>query len=885
MRPSDGQAVRLSDYRVPDYLIDHVELDVSLDIHATRVTSTLSLRPNPAGEAGAPLALDGDELAFVSARLDGEPLEAADFEARPSGFLLRKPPRRAFSLTIETRLDPAANTKLMGLYRSGSAYCTQCEAEGFRRIAYFLDRPDVLATYRVRIEADRAEAPVLLSNGNLEASGAADAAGRHFAIWRDPHKKPSYLFALVAGDLGHIADSFTTASGNKVALAIYVEHGREERARYAMDALKRSMTWDEQVYGREYDLDVFNIVAVSDFNMGAMENKGLNVFNDKYVLASPETATDDDYANIEGVIAHEYFHNWTGDRVTCRDWFQLCLKEGLTVFRDQDFSADMRSRPVERIGDVRTLRSAQFPEDAGPLAHNVRPEVYHEINNFYTATVYQKGAEVVRMLKSLIGAHAFRAGMDLYFERYDGTAATVEDFIGCFETASARDLSQFMRWYNQAGTPRVTVRSAYDAAARTYRLDIAQSLAPTPGQNVKLPMTMPLALGLVGPNGGDMPLTSSDASADELASGVFELKDAERSIVFRDVPQRPTLSFLRGFSAPVRVDDDLTEADLIILSRHDSDNFNRWQSLQSLATRILVRGVRSVRAGRAPERDSGLVAAFGALIEDVRAGRIDHAFAALAMSVPTEGDLAREIGEDVDPDAIHTVRKALRGALGRTYGSALAALHAELAEAGPFSPDAAAAGRRMLRNVALGLFVDGDVVQGLELAHRQLAEADNMTERLGALSAIAFKPDPGRERALEAFARRYAAEPLILDKWFSLQAQIPETETLERVRGLMNHHGFSYANPNRVRALIGAFTANQKEFNRADGRGFALLEQVVEKLDPSNPQIAARLLTGMRSWRSLEDVRRGHAEAMLRRIAERRSLSPDVRDIVTRSLG
>jgi aminopeptidase N len=885
MRTSDGQPVRLSDYRVPDYLIDHVELDVVLDIHATRVVSTLSLRPNPAGKERAALSLDGDELQFVSARLDGAPIDPADFEASPSGFLLPRPPRRAFTLTIETRLDPAANTKLMGLYRTGSAYCTQCEAEGFRRITYFLDRPDVLSTYRVRLEADRAEAPVLLSNGNLEAAGEAETPGRCFAIWRDPHKKPCYLFALVAGDLGSITDSFVTASGRKVALAIYVEHGREERARYAMDALKRSMAWDERTYGREYDLDIFNIVAVSDFNMGAMENKGLNVFNDKYVLASPETATDDDYANIEGVIAHEYFHNWTGDRVTCRDWFQLCLKEGLTVFRDQDFSADMRSAPVERIGDVRTLRAAQFPEDAGPLAHNVRPEVYHEINNFYTSTVYQKGAEVVRMLKRLIGPHAFRAGMDLYFERYDGQAATVEDFIGCFETVSGRDLDQFMRWYNQAGTPRVTVRSAYDAAAKTYRLDIAQTLAPTPGQNVKLPMTMPLALGLIGPNGGDLALASSDASADELASGVFELKDVERSIVFRDVAQRPTLSFLRGFSAPVKVDDDLTEEDLIVLSRHDSDNFNRWQSLQSLATRILLRAVKAIRAGRAPERNGGVIAAFGALIEDVRAGRIDHAFAALAMGLPTEADIAREIGEDVDPDAIHAARLGLRGALGRASAGALAALHSELADSAAFTPDAAAAGRRALRNAALGLFVDGDVIQGLELAHRQLADANNMTDRLSALAAIAFKPDEARERAIEAFGRRYAVEPLILDKWFALQAQIPERETLERVRGLMTHHGFSLANPNRVRALIGGFTANQREFNRADGQGFALLEEVVASLDPSNPQIAARLLTAMRSWRSLEDVRRGRAEAMLRRIAARPSLSPDVRDIVTRSLG
>jgi aminopeptidase N len=885
MRTSVGQPVRLTDYNAPDYLIDLVELDVSLDIHATRVVSTLSLAPNPDGREGAALALDGDELLFISARLDGAPLDDTDFEASPSQFLLPRPPRRPFKLKIETRLDPAANTKLMGLYRTGSAYCTQCEAEGFRRITYFLDRPDVLSTYRVRLEADRAEAPVLLSNGNLETAGEADIPGRHYAVWRDPHKKPCYLFALVAGDLGHIADSFVTASGRKVALAIYVEHGREERAHYAMDALKRSMAWDQEAYGREYDLDVFNIVAVSDFNMGAMENKGLNVFNDKYVLASSETATDDDYEGIEGVIAHEYFHNWTGNRVTCRDWFQLCLKEGLTVFRDQEFSADMRSAAVERIGDVRTLRAAQFPEDAGPLAHSVRPEVYHEISNFYTATVYQKGAEVIRMLKRLIGAKAFRAGMDLYFARFDGRAATVEDFIGCFKIASGADLNLFLRWYTQAGTPKVTVRSAYDAAAKTYRLDIAQSLAPTPGQSVKLPETMPLALGLVGPNGGDLPLVSSEASAEELASGVFELKDMRRSIVFHDVPQRPTLSFLRGFSAPVRVEDDLTEEDLVILSRHDSDNFNRWQSLQSLATRTLIRGVSAIRAGHAPERDGPLVAAFDALIEDARAGRIDYAFAALAMSLPTEADLAREIGQDVDPDAIYVARKTMRGALGRAHAGALATLHAELADSSPFSPAAAAAGRRALRNVALSLFVDGDVVKGLELAHRQLADADNMTERLGALTAIALKPDEARERALDAFGRRYAMEPLILDKWFALQALIPERETLERVRELMSHRGFSLANPNRVRALIGGFTGNQTQFNRPDGAGFALLEEVVVFLDPTNPQISARLLTAMRSWRSLEGGRRGHAEAMLKRIAAQPSLSPDLRDIVTRSLG
>jgi aminopeptidase N len=652
-----------------------------------------------------------------------------------------------------------------------------------------------------------------------------------------------------------------------------------------MDALKRSMAWDERAYGREYDLDVFNIVAVSDFNMGAMENKGLNVFNDKYVLASPQTATDEDYAGIEGVIAHEYFHNWTGNRVTCRDWFQLCLKEGLTVFRDQEFSADMRSAPVKRISEVRVLRSAQFPEDAGPLAHNVRPEVYNEISNFYTATVYQKGAEIIRMLKRLIGPRAFRAGMDLYFQRHDGTAATVEEFIACFADVSGRDLGRFMRWYSQAGTPKLTVRGNYDPVERTYRLEIVQSIAQTPGQATKLPMTMPLALGLVDPQGGDMPLISPDASPGELEEGVIELKESERTIVFRDVPRRPAISFLRGFSAPVRVEDDLTEDDLIVLSRRDSDNFNRWQALQSLATRVLLRGVKAIRAGRAPERNAGLIAAFGALIEDARAGRIDPAFAALAMTLPSEADIAREIGEDVDPDAIHVARKTLRGGLGRAHSDALVELHRKLADSSPFSPDASAAGRRALRNGALALFVDGNVIDGLALAHGQLRDADNMTERLGALATIALKPSSTREHTLDAFGRRYGMEPLILDKWFALQAQIPERDTLERVRALMSHRGFSMTNPNRVRALIGGFSANHTQFNRADGAGFALLEKVVVTLDPTNPQIAARLLTAMRSWRSLEDERRRQAEAMLKRIAAQPTLSPDVRDIVTRSLG
>jgi aminopeptidase N len=883
MRTSTGQPIRLADYRPPDYLIDHVELDVSLDRHATRVVATLAIRPNPAGRAGAALALDGDELDLVSIELDGAAPDPAALAVSADKLVLADPPQKPFQLRIETRLDPAGNTKLMGLYRSGSAYCTQCEAEGFRRITYFLDRPDVLSTYVTRLEAARDEAPVLLANGNLEARGDLPGTGRHFAVWRDPHRKPCYLFALVAGDLAHIADHFVTASGRKVDLGIYVEHGRETRAAYAMDSLKRAMLWDEAAYGREYDLDAFNIVAVSDFNMGAMENKGLNVFNDKYVLALPETATDEDYAGIEAVIAHEYFHNWTGNRITCRDWFQLCLKEGLTVFRDQDFSADERSAPVKRIADVRALRVAQFPEDAGPLAHNVRPEIYREINNFYTATVYQKGAEIIRMLKLLIGAKAFRAGMDLYFERCDGTAATVEDFLACFAETSGRDLTDFMRWYSQAGTPLLTFRSAYDEARRSLTLDISQSTAPTRDQAVKQPLTMPIALGLIDAAGEEIKLASADATPSELANGILELTNASRRIVFTGVASRPTLSLLRGFSAPVRVDDDLTGGDLLTLLRHDRDSFNRWQAAQSLASRLLMRSIAAIQAGNAPKIDADFVEAYGAVLREAAAGRIDAAFAAQTLSLPSEGDIAREMARNVDPDAIFAARESLRGALGRAYAPALAQLHDSLG-GGAFSPDAASAGRRALRNLALSMLAAGEVEEGARRAQAQLAGANNMTERFAALAVLSLTPGSAREHALEAFQRAHAADPLILDKWFILQAQIPEKETLTRVRGLMGHHAFSLSNPNRVRSLIGGFSANQTQFNRVDGAGYDLLAEIVLTLDPTNPQIAARLLSALRSWRSLEPRRQSKAEAALAGIAAQTQLSADVRDIVTRCL-
>ncbi|MCI0465650.1 MAG: aminopeptidase N [Beijerinckiaceae bacterium] len=889
MRTDGAKPVRLKDYRVPDYLIDKVDLDVKLHPSAARVLARLAIRPNPQGRPNSPLVLDGDSLTAARIALDGHGLDLNDTAAwngilLPDGLTLHMPPQRPFILETETVIDASANTQLMGLFRSGPAYCTQCEAEGFRRITYFLDRPDVLSVYTVRIEADKSEAPLLLSNGNKIASGDIEGTGRHFAVWHDPFPKPCYLFALVGGDLGSIHNEFTTRSGRKVALGIHVEHGKEPYAAYAMDALKRAMKWDEEVYGREYDLNVFNIVAVSDFNMGAMENKGLNIFNDKYVLASPATATDTDFAHIEAVIAHEYFHNWTGNRITCRDWFQLCLKEGLTVFRDHAFSADMRSAPVRRIGDVRTLRAQQFAEDAGPLAHSVRPDTYMEINNFYTATIYEKGAELIRMLKVLIGDDAFRRGMDLYFGRHDGMAATIEEFISCFAEISGRDLTEFSRWYLQAGTPIVEAAASYDAAAKTFTVDFSQSCKPTPGQEKKEPFVIPIALGLVVPGLGDLPLRTSGndgASTAELASGVIELAAARRRVVFCDVPSRPVPSLLRGFSAPVRLDYAASEAELITLISHDSDGFNRWQAAQTYATRLLQRSVNRIRAGDVPEADKDFIAALAAVIEKSP----DPAFAAQAITLPSEADVAREIGEDVDPDAINLAREALRQDMGRDLKDLLTAAYMRLADNGPYSPDAPSAGRRALRNCALDLFAAGDKINGARLARQQFETAQTMTDKFAALGVLAQIPGGEREAVLGEFYLAYESEPLVIDKWFALQAMISERGTLERVKALMKHKSFAFTNPNRMRALVGSFAAmNPTRFNADDGSGYAFIANMVLEIDARNPQVAARLLSSFKTWRMLEPNRRELAGAALRRVAGAAALSPDVKDIAERSL-
>src|SRR3984885_4566025 len=681
MRTEEPRTVRLKNYRPPDWLIETVELDVSLHPTAATVRAKLKLKPNTAG-APAPLVLDGDELNLSSLALDGQKLPAESFVATPDRLTIAQPPNRPFELEIETVVDPTGNTQLMGLYRAGATYCTQCEAQGFRRITYFLDRPDVMAVYTTRIEADKSEAAVLLSNGNLVAQGDVPGPNRHFAIWHDPFPKPSYLFALVGGNLARVGDSFTTMSRRKVTLAIYVEPGKEDRCAYAMGSLKRAMRWDETAFGREYDLDIFMIVAASAFNMGAMENKGLNVFNDKYVLASATTATDGDYAGIEAGIAHEYFHNWTGDRITCRDWFQLCLKEGLTVFRDQEFTADQRSRAVERISDVRSLRSFQFVEDAGPLAHPVRPEIYHEINNFYTSTIYDKGSEVVRMIRTLLGPETFRKGMDLYFTRHDGHAATVEQFVQCFADASGRDFfPQFMRWYSQAGTPEIRVAPHYDFRARTYRLDVTQTIPPTPNQPNKQPMVIPLAIGFVGKAGADLPLI---VDGRPLSNGVIELRQPSQTFVFSDVAERPTPSIHRGFSAPVKLSLPIEAEDLRFLAAHDSDPFNRWQAVQTLAMSLLTSNVAALRKGASERDDDGLMAALGAILGN---DTIEPAFIALNLVPPSDSDIAREIGRDVDPDAIFAARRKLRVAIGTQHAAALSRTYERMNTGGHYSPD------------------------------------------------------------------------------------------------------------------------------------------------------------------------------------------------------
>ena len=878
MRTETGQVFHLKDYTPTDFEVERIDLTFELAPKATKVIARSIVKRREGAALDAPLVFDGDELTLDTLLIDSIEVAKADFDVSPDRLTVRNlPASEPFEVTVETTLSPDDNTKLMGLYRSKGVYCTQCEAEGFRRITYFYDRPDVLTVYTVTVIAPT-DVPLLLSNGNCLGKGGYDE-GRHFAVWFDPHPKPAYLFALVAGDLGVIEDTFTTAGGREVALKIYVEHGNEPRATYAMDALKRSMRWDEDVYGREYDLDIFMIVAVSDFNMGAMENKGLNVFNDKYVLADPETATDADYANIEAIIAHEYFHNWTGNRITCRDWFQLCLKEGLTVYRDHAFSQDQRSAPVKRIAEIRTLKAHQFPEDSGPLSHPVRPSTYREINNFYTATVYEKGSEVVGMIRTILGAQDFRRGMDLYFERHDGQAVTIEDFVACFAEASGRDLTQFSLWYNQAGTPLVSVSTSYDEAKAAFTVTLEQSVKPTPGQSRKQPMHIPLAYGLIMPDGKE---TAGKTKSADVRDGVIHLAKRKQAITFDGVKQRPVLSINRGFSAPVNVSFERSGADLALVARHDSDGVARWQAINDCAAQLLVSAARLVRDGRDVPATDELA---DILIATGGDESLEPAFRAQALALPAESDIARDIGDNIDPDAIHAARKAVATAVA-VRGRELFASLAERMPSGRYSPDADSAGLRALSGAALSYICAAE--DSPARAAAAFAAADNMTVMAQALQILAHQFPQATETAaaLAAFEKRFAANALVMDKWFTIQAMAPGAETCDRVAALMDSPHFDRLNPNRMRALIGSFSSgNPTGFNRADGAGFRLLAGEVVAIDRRNPQLAARLLTAMRSWRALEPGRQEQARLALLSIRDAGNLSSDVSDIVERTLG
>ena len=878
MNDVSPQTVYLKNYRPVPYLIDEVSLDFSLGPETTQVTSRLSLRPNEAaGMGGAPLVLDGEKLELKAISIDGKPIDTSRYSVNASSLTVAEVPQKPFTLEIVTTCNPKANTELSGLYVSSNIFCTQCEAEGFRRITYFYDRPDVMARYKVRIEGPADTCPVLLSNGNPGATGTIPGTDRHFALWDDPHPKPSYLFALVAGDLAHVADSFVTRSGRKVELRIYVEKGKEDRCAWAMESLKTSMRWDEERFGLEYDLDIFMIVAVSDFNMGAMENKGLNVFNDKYILALPETATDVDYVNIEAIIAHEYFHNWTGNRITCRDWFQLCLKEGLTVFRDQEFTSDIRSRAVKRIADVKLLRANQFTEDGGPLAHPVRPASYIEINNFYTATVYEKGAELCRMMLTLIGRDAFRKAMDLYFERHDGEAATVEDFVRCMADASGRDLNQFFSWYEQAGTPEVIVVEKYNATAKTYDLTLEQVTGPTPGQPDKAPLQIPLGIGLVGSDGDDMPLDLEGVGA--LNEPLIELTEAKKTFRFRNVARKPVLSLNRGFSAPIRIKSGASMADQLFLMKTDNDTFNRWEAAQTAAHALL----RASLDGRKPAADTkSFISALRAVLND---SEVDQAFKALMLGPPGEQEVATLIGRDVDPGAIHQARERLRAEIGSSLKDVLLDLWKKTAAKGAYRPNPDETGRRSLRYAVLYAIAGGDSALGAKLAMNQLANSTSMTDEIGTLSTLVTLDVPERAAALEAFYARHHSDHLIVDKWFALQASAPLAGTNQKVRELMQHRDFKLTTPNRVRSLVGTLSmANPFAFHAEDGEGYAILADTILALDPLNPQIAARMATAFRSWATLEEKRREFAKAQLERIEAQPGLSRDLFEIVSKSL-
>ncbi|WP_286887315.1 aminopeptidase N [Pseudomonas sp. UBA7456] len=884
MRTEQPQVIHLKDYKAPEYLIDETHLTFELFEDHTLVHAQLIMRRNPVHGGGLPaLVLDGQQLELVRAALDDEPLQAGDYQI-DAGSLTVQPRAAQFTLDTTVKIHPETNTALEGLYKSGKMFCTQCEAEGFRKITYYLDRPDVMSIFTTTVIAEQHRYPVLLSNGNPVGSGPAED-GRHWATWEDPFMKPAYLFALVAGDLWCVEDTFTRQSGRDVTLRIYVEPENIDKCDHAMVSLKKSMRWDEEVYGREYDLDIFMIVAVNDFNMGAMENKGLNIFNSSCVLARAETATDAAHQRVEAVVAHEYFHNWSGNRVTCRDWFQLSLKEGFTVFRDAEFSADMNSRTVKRIEDVAYLRTHQFAEDAGPMAHPVRPDSFIEISNFYTLTVYEKGSEVVRMVRTLLGAEGFRQGSDLYFERHDGQAVTTDDFIKAMEDADGVDLTQFKRWYSQAGTPRLEVSDAYDEAARTYSLTFRQSCPPTPDKAEKLPFVIPVELGLLDAQGNDLPLQLAGESSAVGSTRVLSVTEAEQTFVFQGIEARPLPSLLRGFSAPVKLSFPYDRDQLMFLMQHDSDGFNRWEAGQQLAVQVLHELIGQHQLGQALQLDPRLLKALDTVLGDTS---LDAAMVAEMLSLPGEGYLT-EISQVADVDAIHAAREFARRQIAEHLfeplwtryqaNRAVSRNTAYVASAEHFA-------RRSLQNIALSYLMLSVKPQVLEATLEQFEQCDNMTERLTALAVLVNSPfEAERAKALESFAEHFKDNPLVMDQWFSVQAASTLPGGLARVKALMQHPAFTLKNPNKVRAVVGAFAGqNLVNFHAADGSGYRFLADLVIELNALNPQIASRQLAPLTRWRKYDAARQTLMKGELERILAAGELSSDVYEVVSKSL-
>ena len=882
MRTDSPQTIYRKDYTPPSFLVDSVELGFDLDPARTVVASRIRMRHNPASRSRS-IELHGEHIELVMVRLNGKVLKPSQYTLTASMLTIAKAPDEV-TLDIETVLAPQDNTSLSGLYVSNHNFFTQCEAEGFRRITFFPDRPDVMAKYTVMLRADKDKYPVLLSNGNLIEEGDL-GDGRHYAKWEDPFKKPSYLFALVAARLVCQEERYTLKSGREVLLQVWVEEGNLDKTDYAMQSLKNSIRWDEERFGLELDLDRFMIVAVGDFNMGAMENKGLNIFNTKYVLANPRVATDVDYAGIEAVVGHEYFHNWTGNRVTCRDWFQLSLKEGLTVFRDQEFSADMigtdTGRAVTRIDQVRTLRQAQFPEDAGPMAHPVRPDSFVEINNFYTVTIYEKGAEVVRMYQTLVGRDGFRKGMDLYFERHDGQAVQCDDFRAAMADANGRDFSQFERWYSQAGTPVVTAATRYDAASQTFELTLSQSCPPTPGQPDKLPFHIPVTVGLLGVDGRDLPLHVDGVAANGATSVVLELTEAAQTFRFNKVAEAPVPSLLRDFSAPVVLEYDYTDAELLHLFRHDSDPVNRWEAGQRLAMERLLQLTGAVAAGETLALDDTFIAAQRALLVD---DSLDAAFRELALILPSETIIAERMAQ-VDPQAIHAARQFMRRTIAAALKPELLAQYHANQTPGDYSPDALSAGKRALKNLALSYLLIAPEAAELDLARLQFDNAGNMTDRAAALAALIHSgSQPHAQAALTSFYTDFENEALVVDKWFAMQAAAPTTD-VQAVRQLMTHPAFTLKNPNRARSLIFNFTnGNPSQFHAADGSGYAFWAEQVIALDALNPQVAARLARSMDRWRRYVPALQSHMRDALEQVAGQASLSNDVMEVVSKAL-